>query len=228
MIPPCYPFGTDDPKKNRAVRLWQAWGPYATRNFTAANYQNNYGELGAQWDWAAKSRDVGLPAPLDLAARRMDPPGTPGSRGGDGGPPPGFPSPSPRPSSVPPRRPPSVASQPSRAPPSVNPYANVKPPPPARSSFFESAAVRPPPERVIEHISEDIDMDRARSSRDGPPGEDRGGKGSGMRGESGTRYTRSDWVDKKPGKNDWHEHKTNWSARGWSETRRYREDGRRK
>ena len=233
LIPPTYPLGVDCPKKARAVRLWQQSGPMATRNYAAAAYQNNYGTVSSNWDWAARSRNIGLPAPLDMAARKMIRDDSQESRWDDdssgfGRPPKGFPSPSPCPSAIPPLRPRDAASPSPMGPSPINPYANVKPPHPARPDLLEQSYSRPPPTQIASKLAENDDAERSQVSRGSHTQEDFGRKGSGKRERSGGRHGRSDWADGKSSKSEWRDHKTSWSDRGWSATRRYREEGRRK
>ena len=110
----------------------------------------------------------------------------------------------------------------------INPYANVKPPPPVRPGYLEEERVRPPPTQVIDPIAKSGDVDRSRDSRGSHNQEDLGKQGSGKRGDLGGRYVRSDWLPRKSSRPDWSDHKSSWSTRGWSETRRYRDEGRRK
>ena len=107
-----------------------------------------------------------------------------------------------------------------------NPY--VKPPPPVRPPQLDSDMGRSPQPCVAGHPSEVEDRDRARASRNSPVGETKGSYASVVRGTPGSNYTRPDWIDnKKSSKSEWGDKKSNWNARGWSETRRYREEGRR-
>ena len=71
LVPPAYPVGKSDRKKQNSISLWQSYGPFATRNYSAAMYVNANGILPDSWDWVASRHLLHLPSPLnaeDLAA----------------------------------------------------------------------------------------------------------------------------------------------------------------
>ena len=70
FVPPVYPVGRPDRKKNNSTALWQRHGPLATRGYTAAVYFNANGELPASWDWVATKHLLTLPSALNEAYRR--------------------------------------------------------------------------------------------------------------------------------------------------------------
>ena len=73
LVPPVYPVGKSDRKKQNSISLWQKHAPFATRNYSAAMYVNANGILPDTWDWVASRYLLHLPPPLnpeDLA----DPP----------------------------------------------------------------------------------------------------------------------------------------------------------
>ena len=70
LVPPVYPVGRPDRKKNNSTALWQRHGPLATRGYTAAAYFNANGELPVSWDWVATTHILTLPSSLNEAYRR--------------------------------------------------------------------------------------------------------------------------------------------------------------
>ena len=70
LIPATYEAGSLDPRKANAVRLWQLYGPMASRTYAAAMYFNQFGYIPAGWNWIAAKHVVMLPPPLDSAALR--------------------------------------------------------------------------------------------------------------------------------------------------------------
>ena len=47
--------------KAMALHLWQAFGPWGPRRFTAYNYMNENGYLPRDWDWAASTLSICYP-----------------------------------------------------------------------------------------------------------------------------------------------------------------------
>ena len=64
-MPPTYPVGKSDRKKQNSILLWQQFGPFATRNLSAAMYVNSNGFLPDTWDWVASKHLLHLPHPLN-------------------------------------------------------------------------------------------------------------------------------------------------------------------
>ena len=73
LVPPVYPIGKPDRKKRNAIALWQQYGPFATRNFSAAMYVNTNGTLPDTWDWVASKHLLTLPSPLNTEDRTDSP-----------------------------------------------------------------------------------------------------------------------------------------------------------
>ena len=65
LVPPVYPVGRSDRKKQNSISLWQSYGPFATRNYSAATYANANGTLPDSWDWLASKHLLRLPSPLN-------------------------------------------------------------------------------------------------------------------------------------------------------------------
>ena len=73
LVPPAYPIGKPDRKKRNAISLWQQFGPFATRNYSAAMYVNANGTLPDTWDWIATKHLLTLPSPLNVEDRTDSP-----------------------------------------------------------------------------------------------------------------------------------------------------------
>ena len=73
LVPPVYPVGKPDRKKRNAISLWQQFGPFATRNYSAAMYMNTNGTLPDTWDWVATKHLLALPSPLNREDRTDSP-----------------------------------------------------------------------------------------------------------------------------------------------------------
>ena len=73
LVPPVYPIGKPDRKKRNAISLWQQFGPFATRNYSAAMYVNANGTLPDTWDWIATKHLLTLPSPLNMEDRTDSP-----------------------------------------------------------------------------------------------------------------------------------------------------------
>ena len=69
-VPATYEVGTFDRRKANAVRLWQLYGPTASRANAAAVYFNQFGYLPSGWNWLATKHVVMLPPPLDPEGRQ--------------------------------------------------------------------------------------------------------------------------------------------------------------
>ena len=65
LAPPVYSVGRPDRKKQNSISLWQSYGPYATRSYSAAMYYNANGILPDTWDWLASRHLLQLPPPLN-------------------------------------------------------------------------------------------------------------------------------------------------------------------
>ena len=82
LVPPVYPIGKPDRKKRNAISLWQQYGPFATRNYSAAMYMNTNGTLPDTWDWVASKHLLTLPSPLNMEDRTDSPERSPYVRSG--------------------------------------------------------------------------------------------------------------------------------------------------
>ena len=70
LIPATYGVGACDRRKANAAKLWQLYGPMATRNYGAAWYFTQFGCLPSGWNWIAIKHVVMLPPLLDPEGRR--------------------------------------------------------------------------------------------------------------------------------------------------------------
>ena len=70
LIPFTYEAGNFGRRKANAVRLWQLFGPMASRAFAAALYFASFGYIPAGWDWIKTRHEVLLPPALGSAALR--------------------------------------------------------------------------------------------------------------------------------------------------------------
>ena len=73
LVPPTYPVGKPDRKKRNLISLWQQFGPFATRNYSAAMYVNSNGTLPDTWDWIATKHLLSIPSPLTPEDRANSP-----------------------------------------------------------------------------------------------------------------------------------------------------------
>ena len=70
LIPATYEQGQFGRRKANAVRLWQLYGPMASRAYAAAIYFNSFKYIPAGWNWIAAKHEVSLPPALDSEALR--------------------------------------------------------------------------------------------------------------------------------------------------------------
>ena len=69
-IPAIYESRQFGRRKANAVRLWQLYGPMASRTYAAAKYFSASKYIPAGWEWIAAKREVLLPPALGSAAFR--------------------------------------------------------------------------------------------------------------------------------------------------------------
>ena len=65
LVPTTYDVGKYESRKCNIAKLWQKYGPMATRNYAAAVHFNLYGPLPSAWNWIATKHLVMLPPPLN-------------------------------------------------------------------------------------------------------------------------------------------------------------------
>ena len=82
LVPPAYPVGKPGRKKRNSISLWQQYGPFATRNYSAAMYVNSNGTLPDSWDWVASKHLLTLPSPLNSEDRTDSPERAPSVQSG--------------------------------------------------------------------------------------------------------------------------------------------------
>ena len=70
LTPATYEAGSFDRRKANTVRLWQLYGPMASRTYAAAIYFNLLKYIPSGWNWVAAKREVFLLPVLDSAALR--------------------------------------------------------------------------------------------------------------------------------------------------------------
>ena len=70
LIPATCEAGSFGRRKANTVRLWQLYGPMASRTYAAALYFNMFGYVPTGWNWIAAKHVAMLPPPLDSVALR--------------------------------------------------------------------------------------------------------------------------------------------------------------
>ena len=71
LAPAAYGVGRYDRREANTTRLWQRFGPMATRNYAAAVYYNLYGPLPTSRNWLATRHSAKLPPPPNPEDSRM-------------------------------------------------------------------------------------------------------------------------------------------------------------
>ena len=73
FVPASYAIGKPDRRKMNGARLWQQFGPMASKEYAAALYRNHNNGPSERWNWIQATHKVALPPSLDPKVPRMLP-----------------------------------------------------------------------------------------------------------------------------------------------------------